>query len=106
MEKEALPLLQMIRASIETFATKEEQEELIHKGFISKPDMMINFLQDMKSKLEHHCTNNPCTVSVQTTQNDGSMMAKQTHKCKQPDTRRMNPDPTSHSFLKINVNHL
>jgi hypothetical protein len=46
-EEEALPLLNMIQGSIETFATEKEQRELIKKGFVSDGDMMISFLEEM-----------------------------------------------------------
>jgi hypothetical protein len=103
-EQDALPILQLIRGSIETFATDEEKKELLEKGFVKDPDLMIDFLQDFKRKVAHHCTKR-CQVLVRSRATDGTTIMTRERVCKIPDNRKMKPSPTVHSFIPINANH-
>jgi hypothetical protein len=103
-EEEAQPLLDLIRGSIETFATPQEQKQLIEKGFILDADLMITFLQKMATITKHHCSRR-CSVKVRVVTPDGSFETKQERRCKQPDNRMMNPHPFLHFFRPIEVHH-
>jgi hypothetical protein len=105
-EQEALPILQLLRVSIEMFAMDEgKEDELLEKGFIKNLDLMIEFLQDFKRKVAHHCTK-WCQVLVRRRATDGTtIMTRERVRSKVPDNREMNPSPTVHSFVPINVNH-
>jgi hypothetical protein len=104
-QEEALPLLNMIRGSIETFATKEEQRELVKNGFVSNGDMMISFLEEMRQITKHHCMQGRCMIPVRSSEDDGSSEPRLKKKCKQRDNRKMNPHPFSHYFKPIDVQH-
>ena len=103
-EEKLFSLLNLIRTCIETFATSEEQQELIEKGFVSDPDVMVSFLQDMQTKLTHWCTTR-CTVQIRNVGIDGNVTVRKERKCKQPDYRRMSVNSTMHTFMNVDVSH-
>ena len=104
-DEAAFPILQMIRGSVEYFATADERKELLNKGFVSDPDLMIEFLQQMKTMLAHHCARR-CQIVVRNWNVEAAQMENTTERhCKQPNNRLINPEPFSHYFLPINVVH-
>ena len=103
-QEKLFSMLNLIRTCTETFVSKEEEKELIEKGFVSDPDVMVAFLQDMKTKLTHWCTTR-CMIQTRTVEPDGSIMTRKERKCKHPDYRRMSEDPTTHTFMDVNISH-
>jgi hypothetical protein len=99
-----LSMLNLIRCCVETFACKEEEKELIDKGFASDPDLMLTFLRDMQTKLTHWCVAR-CTIQNRIVESDGSVTVRKERKCKQPDCRRMSANPMVHAFMDVNVSH-
>lgn len=66
-----LSMLNLIRSCVETFASKEEEKELLQKGFVSNPDLMVSFSQDVEVKLTHWCATR-CTLQTRIVDTEGS----------------------------------
>lgn len=106
-EEGAADALDLIRGSLETFATKQEKLQLIEKGFVEEDDM-TDFLLDMQRKLKHNCTSRCRIVEKKKKKDDGKETFYEeqiSYRCKCPDLRRMNPNNSCHYFMPIDVHH-
>ena len=100
-DEERFKLLDTIRGCMESCCTIREKKQLIQKGFIDNADMFQSLLQNYATKLKHHCTTR-CLIPVRNNDMTDSQLER---KCKQVDYRIINPTPTEHNMIKVNVTH-